>query len=88
MLLEDKITYILSKESTIKNKIYTRLINKLSIDGKATMSYIVVIEAVLQLLNTSILTYNLKLELYKKLMHLLIFFDLLTDPTDVARGNI
>ena len=89
-LLDYKIAYILSKESEIFNKIYSRLITKLSIDGKADMKSITVIKAVMGLLGTSILTYNLKLELYKKLLHLLRILGLIfriPDAMDAIQTN-
>lgn len=88
MLLDYKISYILSKETNIFTKINTRLDSKLKLDGKADLNYVVLIKSILQLLSTSILTYNLRLELYKKLIHLLRFFGLFINPTDVANSNI
>lgn len=84
MLLAYKISYILSKETEIFTKINSRLDTKLKISGKADLNYVFVIKAIMQLLTTDILEYNLKLELYKKLLHLLRFFGLMfriPDPT-------
>jgi len=91
MLLDYKISYILSKESVINNLIHSKLSKKLSIDGDAEISYIVIIKAIMQLLTADILTYNLKLELYKKLLHLLRFFDLIfriPDPVTASTNPV
>ena len=90
-LLDYKISYILGKETEINTKIYSRLNTKLSINGTAELKYIVIIKAILQLLATSILTFNLKLELYKKLLHLLRFFGLIfkiPEPTDTENPTL
>ena len=87
MLLDYKINYILSKETEILNAVYTRLITKLGIDGEAETRYTTTIEILLSLFKTSILGYNLKLELYKKLMHLLRYFGLVYRVPDLTDSD-
>jgi hypothetical protein len=77
MLLDYKINYILSKESEIYTKINPRLDKDLRVRGKADLSHVTMIEILIYLLSTSFLTYNIKLELYKKLVHLLRQFGLI-----------
>jgi hypothetical protein len=86
-LLDYKINYILSKESEINSKIYSRIDKQLGIEGTAVFKYAVTIRAILQLLTTSILTFNLKLELYKKLLHLLRFFGLIFKIPDLTESE-
>ena len=87
MLLDYKINYILSKETEILNAVYTRLITKLGIDGEAETRYTTTIEILLSLFKTSILEYNLKLALYKKLMHLLRYFGLIYRTPDLTDSD-
>jgi len=82
-MLDYKINYILSKEDTIKSSIYQRLHNKLKIDGKADFSSILHITILFSLLNTGILTTNIQLQLYKKLIHLLRLFGIMYKIPDV-----
>ncbi len=83
-LLDTKIAYILTKESDINNAIYTRFYTKLQIDGEAVTRYMSVIKMILDLFKTDILGYNLKLELYKKLLHLLRSFGLIFRIPDLS----
>ena len=77
MLLDYKINYILSKESEIYTKINPRLDKDLMVRGEADLTHLTRVELLMYLLSTSFLTYNIKLELYKKLVHLLRYFGLI-----------
>lgn len=76
MLLEDKIQQIVTNSPQIYYKVYSRLQTKLNIDGSATVTYITFIKCLIELLQISGITYNIKLELYKKLTHMLRMFDI------------
>ena len=77
MLLDYKIAQIMSQELQITAKMNQRLHTQLKIRGKADMSYMLIVHIIFSLFNTYSLTHNLKLELYKKLLHLLRYFEII-----------
>jgi hypothetical protein len=77
MLLDYKIAQIMSQELQITSKMNQRLHTQLKIKGKADMSYMLIVHMIFSLFNTYSLTHNLKLELYKKLLHLLRYFEII-----------
>jgi len=90
-LLTYKTEYLISKKLEIYNKIYPRLHTKLKLDGEAEVSYILTIKCILELLETGIVPYNMSLELYKKLVHLLRFFGIMykiPDPKDNSNPTL